>query len=97
VKDGKRNYARIALAALAMPRISVIKLFDQNSGVYALNALHVLRDEQWIAKLTQSMTRVEEMHLAPHIGKVFAAKDVGDAHEYLQTKQATGKVLLAWN
>ena len=43
------------------------------------------------------LTRVEEMHLAPHVGKVFAAKDVATAHEFLQTKQATGKVLLAWN
>ena len=42
VKDGKRNFLRIALAALRMPRISVLKLFDANTGIYALNALHVL-------------------------------------------------------
>jgi hypothetical protein len=64
VKDGKRNYLRIGLAALRTPRISVLKLFDANSGIYALNALHVLRDPQWIEKLTKSMTRVESMGLA---------------------------------
>ena len=52
VKDGKRNFLRIALAALRMPRICVLKLFDANTGIYALNALHVLRDPTWIAKLT---------------------------------------------
>ena len=97
VKDGKRNFARIALAALRMPRISVIKLFDANQGIYALNALHVLRDNTWIERLTKSMVTVEQMGLKPHVGKVFDATDVASAHTFLQTKQATGKVLLAWN
>jgi synaptic vesicle membrane protein VAT-1 len=97
VKDGKRNYFRIAVAALRMPRIGVLKLFDANQGVYGLNALHVLRDPIWIERLTKSLTNVEAMGLAPHVGKVFPATDVGAAHEFLQTKQATGKVLLAWN
>jgi 2-desacetyl-2-hydroxyethyl bacteriochlorophyllide A dehydrogenase len=97
VKDGKRNFARIALAALRMPRISVIKLFDANQGIFALNALHVLRDNAWIERLTKSMTTIEEMGLKPHVGKVFPASDVADAHSFLETKQATGKVLIAWN
>lgn len=97
VKDGKRNFARIALAAVRTPRISVLKLFDANTGIYALNALHVLRDPQWIERLTRSMTTVEQMGLRPHVGKVFPAADVAAAHAFLETKQATGKVLLAWN
>jgi len=97
VKDGKRNLFRVASALIKMPRISVLKLFNDNTGIYALNALHVLRDPQWIAKLTASMTTIEQMHLAPHVGKVFAATDVASAHAFLETKQATGKVLLAWN
>lgn len=97
VKDGKRNFARIALAALRTPRISVLKLFDDNTGIYALNALHVLRDPAWIERLTKSLAGVEQMGLRPHVGKVFSAKEVGAAHAFLETKQATGKVLLAWN
>ncbi|MDQ3365953.1 MAG: alcohol dehydrogenase catalytic domain-containing protein [Myxococcota bacterium] len=97
VKDGKRNYLRMGLAALRMPRISILKLFDANTGIYALNALHVLRDPVWIERLTKSMTAVETMGLRPHVGKVFAAADVAGAHSFLETKQATGKVLLAWH
>jgi 2-desacetyl-2-hydroxyethyl bacteriochlorophyllide A dehydrogenase len=97
VKDGKRNFVRIATAALRTPRISVLKLFDANSGIFALNALHVLQDPTWVEKLTKSMVGVEQMNLKPHVGKVFNAADVGSAHEFLQTKQATGKVLLHWN
>jgi 2-desacetyl-2-hydroxyethyl bacteriochlorophyllide A dehydrogenase len=97
VKDGKRNLPRMALAALRMPRISVIKLFDANTGIYALNALHVLRDATWIERLTNSIGRVDELGLRPHVGKVFPARDVASAHAFLETKQATGKVLLQWN
>lgn len=96
VKDGKRDFVRIGLAALRTPRISVLKLFDANTGIYALNALHVLRDPAWIEKLTSSMTDVEEMNLRPHVGKIFDATDVSSAHAFLETKQATGKVLLRW-
>jgi NADPH:quinone reductase-like Zn-dependent oxidoreductase len=97
LKDGKRDFLRIALAAVRMPRISMIQLFGASTGVYALNALHVLRDPAWIGKLTKSLAGVEAMGLKAHVGKVFAASDVASAHTFLQTKQATGKVLIAWN
>jgi NADPH:quinone reductase-like Zn-dependent oxidoreductase len=96
VKDGKRNFARIALAALRTPRISVLKLFNDNTGIYALNALHVLKDEAWVERLTRSLENVEKMGLRPHVGEVIPAAQVGRAHEILQTKGTTGKVLLAW-
>lgn len=97
VKDGKRSFLRIAKTLMQMPRISILKLFNDNTGIYALNALHVLRDPSWIAKLTASMDTVAQMGLAPHVGKVFPAAEVGAAHDYLSSKQATGKVLIAWN
>lgn len=97
VKDGKRNFVRIATAALRTPRISVLKLFNENTGIYALNALHVLRDAEWVAKLTRSMQSIEPMGLRPHVGKVFPAVEVAGAHAFLETKQATGKVLLSWS
>lgn len=96
VKDGKRNLLRVASALIQMPRISVLKLFNDNTGVYALNALHVLRDPAWIARLTRSMSTAEPMGIQPHVGKVFPATDVAGAHAFLETKQATGKVLLQW-
>jgi NADPH:quinone reductase-like Zn-dependent oxidoreductase len=96
VKDGQRNLARMALAALRTPRISVLKLFDANTGIYALNALRVLQDEAWVERLTRSVSEVDRMGLRPIVGQVFPAAEVARAHELLQTKGATGKVLLAW-
>ena len=96
-KNGKRSYVKIASALLRTPRISVLKLFDANTGVYALNALHILQDPTWIERLTSSMADISAMELKPHIGKVFDAKEVAAAHAFLETKQATGKVLLHWS
>ncbi|HEX4420629.1 MAG TPA: zinc-binding dehydrogenase [Kofleriaceae bacterium] len=96
VKDGKRNLLRVASALIQMPRISVLKLFNANTGIFAINALHILRDPVWTARLTQALGNAEAMKLAPHIGKVFPATDVAGAHTFLETKQATGKVLLQW-
>jgi len=94
--NGKRNYLKIASALLRTPRISILKLFDVNTGVYALNALRVFRDPIWLEKLTRSLAGADLTNLKPHIGKVFAATEVAAAHEFLETKQATGKVLLHW-
>ncbi len=96
VANGKRSFLKIAKALVTTPRISVLRLFNANTGIYALNALHVLRDPAWIARLTSSMSQIEPMHLKPVVGKVFPATDVGAAHAFLETKQATGKVLLQW-
>ena len=94
--NGKRDYLKIMSALLRTPRISVLKLFDLNTGVYALNALRVFEDAVWLERLTRSLATADLTNLKPHVGKVFAATDVAAAHEFLETKQATGKVLLHW-
>ena len=96
VADGKRSLVRVVSTLIRMPRISVIKLFNATTGIFALNALTVLRDPAWVVKLTQSLASVEQIGLVPHVGKVFPAADVAAAHSFLETKQATGKVLLQW-
>jgi NADPH:quinone reductase-like Zn-dependent oxidoreductase len=46
--------------------------------------------------LTRSLSAIEQIGVKPHIGKVFPAAEVAAAHAFLETKQATGKVLLQW-
>jgi synaptic vesicle membrane protein VAT-1 len=96
VKDGRRNLLRMLGAVLQTPRLSVLKMFDRNAGLFALNALHVLQDDAWVQKLTARVADVDAYGLRPHVGKVFAATDAPAAHEFLQTRQALGKVLLEW-
>ena len=96
VKDGKRNIPRIAWAALRTPRLRILKMFERNIGVYALNALPILRDERWVRRLTEKVAAAGEMNITPHIGKIFPAREASAAHAYLETRQALGKVLLEW-
>jgi NADPH2:quinone reductase len=96
VKDGKRNIPRIAWAALRTPRLRILKMFDKNVGVYALNALPILRDETWIRRLTERVAAIGDMDITPHVGKIFPAADAPAAHAFLETRQALGKVLLEW-
>jgi NADPH:quinone reductase-like Zn-dependent oxidoreductase len=79
-----------------MPRLGVIGLMNDNAGVFGLNALHVLEDETWVRRLVAAFGQVEDFDLRPHVDRVFEAEQVADAHTYLQTKQARGKILLAW-
>jgi 2-desacetyl-2-hydroxyethyl bacteriochlorophyllide A dehydrogenase len=97
VTDGKRDLLRVLRTLLAMPIFPLLSLFDQNKGVFALNALRVLEDPAWVTKLTESLHLVDEMRLDPHVDKVFASKNAPEAHEYIQTKQAKGKVLISWS
>jgi 2-desacetyl-2-hydroxyethyl bacteriochlorophyllide A dehydrogenase len=97
VKDGKRNLFRVLRTLLETPLLPVLALFNQSRGVYGLNALRVMEDPRWVEKLTRSLETVEAMKLDPHVDRVFDSGDAPAAHEYIQTKQATGKVLLAWN
>ena len=96
LKDGRRSFLRLAKTVVQMPLISVFQLFNPNIGIFGLNALTVLQDEAWVRRLTESLATVSDMGLEPHVGRVFPATEVADAHRYLETKQAKGKVLLAW-
>lgn len=71
-------------------------LLNASTGIFALNSLHVLRDPAWVAGSRDRCRRSSRSASSPHIGKVFPAAEVAAAHAFLETKQATGKVLLQW-
>ena len=95
-KNGTRNLLRVAMAALKTPRLGVFKLMNDNAGVFGLNGLKVLENDEWVKRLASAFDDSRRMNLKPHVDRVFPAEEVADAHTYLQTKQARGKVLLAW-
>ena len=96
VKDGRRDFLRLATAVVQTPRLSVLEMLNKNVGVFGLNALHVLRDPKWVERLTSAIESAGSMKLEPHVGKVFPARDAAAAHRTLETRQATGKLLLEW-
>ena len=71
-------------------------MFDKNRGVYALNALKLMEDEEYGKKNVEKFNKIGQMNIRPHIGRVFSYKDVSLAHEFIEQRKASGKVLLSW-
>ncbi|MDB9787111.1 alcohol dehydrogenase catalytic domain-containing protein [Bacteriovoracaceae bacterium] len=96
ITGSKRNLLSIIKTVLTMPKISVVKLFNHNKGIYALNALHIMQDAEYFERLRESFVDPVYSHLKPNIGKVFSYKEVANAHRSIEERKTTGKVLLSW-
>ena len=96
IQDGKRNYLTLLKTILSMPKFSLVSMFDKNRGVYALNALTLLQDEEYKKTLQGKWEIVSDFSMKPHVDKIFPAKEAGKAHRYLESKQARGKVVIGW-
>lgn len=96
IKNGKRDYLALIKTISTMPKFSLIKMFDKNRGVYALNALKLLQDPTYRKGLEAKWSEISELEIKPHVDKVFEAEKASDAHAFLESKKAVGKVLLRW-
>lgn len=79
-----------------MPRFSLLKMFDKNKGIFALNVLRYLENAEYRNNLKNKWPEVQHWNLQPHVDKIFPAREVALAHDYLEQKKAKGKVLLSW-
>lgn len=93
IHNGSANYFKLLKTVLTMPKFGVIKNITESKMVGGFNALKFFEDEAWLRKNLQILASSE---LEPHIGGVFNAKEVADAHRALELKQVRGKVLLEW-
>ncbi len=96
ISEGKKEILKLIKTFISMPRFSLISMFDKNRGVFALNALKLMEDEIYLNKMLQHFSIVQEMNLKPHVGKIIPAKEAHLAHELLESKKVTGKVLISW-
>jgi NADPH:quinone reductase-like Zn-dependent oxidoreductase len=96
IKDAKRDYFAFLKMAATMPRFSLISMFDKNRGVFALNALKLLQDSAYRKGLKDKWIEVETLNIKPHVDQVFSSDRAHEAHEFLESKKAVGKVLLSW-
>jgi 2-desacetyl-2-hydroxyethyl bacteriochlorophyllide A dehydrogenase len=96
IKTGGRDYIALLKTVISMPRFNVIGMFDKNRGVYALNALKLMEDEKYLAYIVEKFRQVGPMGLRPHVGKIVPFQDAPSAHQMLEERKTTGKVLLSW-
>ena len=94
IENGKRSIVKILKMLMQTPKFGTLKLVMDNKSIGGLNALYYFDDQKWMEK---RLTLLENTDVVPHIGSVFAAKDVAKAHRFIETRQAKGKVLLEWS
>lgn len=93
-KDGNRSFFMAFKGFLQMPKFNIIKLMNDCRGVMGLNVLRLFDGTDYLMNL---LKKAEQFNLAPHVDKIFDAKEASQAHAYLESKRARGKVLLKWN
>ncbi|MFN8369508.1 MAG: zinc-binding dehydrogenase [Bacteriovoracaceae bacterium] len=96
IKNGRRDFFAMIKTIITMPKFSVIKMFHDNRGVYGENALKLMEDRTFCEKSLANFTKISEWNLKPHIGEIIKARDVVTAHKMIESRAATGKLLLAW-
>lgn len=94
INDGKSNMFAYLKTVLSTPWYPLVKLIMQSRSVGGFNALKYFEDDKWLLK---NLPMVEKSTFKPHVGRVFSANEVTQAHEFLEQKKARGKVLLKWD
>lgn len=95
VTGQKRNLLDVALSSLSFLRINLLKLVQNNWGVFGLDVLRLWdRDDLLASTMGGLMNGVQEGNLRPTIDCTFPLERAGEAHRYLHERRNIGKVVL---
>lgn len=93
----KRSLPKLAWAWLRTPSFSPFDLMMDNRGVVGLHLGRMTDQRETLAVgMRQLVSWWEEGKLEPLVGASFPAELAAKAHEYIQSRQNVGKVVLKW-
>lgn len=78
---------------LNMPWFWIVKLINNNKGVFGLNLLKMFSYPETIE---QALKGFNEFNIVPPEVTVFKAEEIGNAQRFIEEKKSMGKVLLSW-
>ena len=91
----RRSLLSLLRLVLTMPRLTPLRLMDDNRGILGVNAGHLWHKSDkirgWVEQL---LSWYAEGKIAPHIDRAFPFEQAAAAHQYLHDRKAIGKVLL---
>ena len=95
----KANVFRSVKTAASFGLYHPIGFLMSSRAVIGVNMLRIADQKpEVIQRCLQSVVKqVAEGKLKPELGKVFAATQIADAHDYLGLRESIGKVALKWN
>jgi NADPH:quinone reductase-like Zn-dependent oxidoreductase len=93
--NGLRGKLKMLKAAVQMPRFHPLGLLNKNRGVFGLNLGHLWHEPEKVATwMNVILEGVSEGWVRPHVDKAFPFAQVGAAHQYMESRKNTGKVVL---
>jgi len=94
----RRSIPRTIAALLRTPLLTPIGLAMSNHGIYGVNLLKYFDTEESRRTIAEALGRVldgfEKGKYRSMVGRTWPLEDAGKAHEFLQSRRATGKQVL---
>ena len=94
-RGGTRNWPLLLWRFLRMPRFGPLNMTSGNRTVAGFNLVYLWKQpELFAAALDALLEMVAEGTIRPVVGATFPFDRVGEAHESLQSRRSTGKIVL---
>ena len=77
---------------------SPIPLIMKSQGLIGVNMLRIADHRPHVLNhcLKEVIKLTDQGVIKPNVGKVFQAEEIAEAHDYLESRRSTGKVVLKW-
>lgn len=93
INDGNSNIFKFLGTVITTPWFPLVKLVMDSKSVSGFNALKYFDDEAWMKK---HLAYLHDLNHKPYVCETFEASKIADAHYFLESKKAKGKVVLEW-
>jgi NADPH:quinone reductase-like Zn-dependent oxidoreductase len=91
-----RNWPILIWRHLRTPRFHPLRLIGSNRTVAGFNLVHLWdREKLFVSAMDGLLAMVDRGEIRPSASRVFPFHRVAEAHEWLQSRQSTGKLVLA--
>ncbi len=97
--ESRKNKLKLISLAVGFGLFSPISLLMQSKSIITVNMLRIADFKQSVFKevLQNVIKMADQKIITPHVSKVFPALDIAEAHDFLESRQSTGKVVLKWD
>ncbi len=77
---------------------SPIQLVTNSQSIIGINMLRIADNKKEHLKhdLESVIALAEKGEIAPHVGKVFKAEQLAEAHDYMESRKSVGKIVVEW-
>jgi NADPH:quinone reductase-like Zn-dependent oxidoreductase len=95
VTGQRRNLLAVVTTSLSFLRINLLKLVQNNWGVFGLDVLRLWEEEEVLRGVLERLVDgVQDGSYRPVIDTTFPLEEAGAAHRYLHERKNIGKVVL---